>query len=79
MEDRVVENSAESKDNIKHTNIPIIGVLEGEQRKGQRISKKINPRGNTERHIVIKLTNFMFKEKILRHNGKSTSHIRKTT
>ena len=71
-------------DNIKHTNIHIIGVPEGEEREkrpekifeeiivenflnmgkeiatqvqeAQRVPGRINPRRNTPRHIVIKLT-----------------------
>ena len=71
-------------DNIKHTNIHIIGVSEGEEREkgpekvfeeiiaenfpnmgkeivnqiqeSQRVPGRINPRRNTLRHIVIKLT-----------------------
>ena len=77
-------------DNIKETNIRIIGVPEGEEReKGlkkifeeiivedfpnmgkeiathvqevQRVPSRINPRRNTLRHIVIKLTKI--KEKV---------------
>ena len=81
-------------DNIKRTNIRIIGVPEGEEReKGpekilgkiivenfpnmgeeiatqvqetQRVPDRINPRRNTLRHIVIKLTNIKDKEKLLK-------------
>ena len=80
-------------DNIKHTNIHIIGVPEGkEKEKGpekifeeiivenfpnmgkeiatqvlvvQRVPGRINPRRNTPRHIVIKLTKIKAKEKLL--------------
>ena len=79
-------------DNIKHNNIHIIGVPEGEEReKGrkkifeeiivenfpnmgkeittqvqevQRVPGRINPRRNTPRHIVIKLTKI--KDKLLK-------------
>ena len=79
-------------DNIKHTNIQIIGVQEeGEKRKGygkifeeiivenfpsmekeivnqvqeaQRVPYRINPRRNTPRHILIKLTKIKHKERI---------------
>ena len=81
-------------DNIKHTNICIIGVPEGEEReKGpekifeevivenfpnmgkeiatkvqevQTVQGRINPRRNTPRHIVIKLTNIKDKETLLK-------------
>ena len=81
-------------DNIKHNNIRIIGVPEGEEREkgpekifagiivenfsnmgkeiatqvqeGQRVPGRINPRGNTPRHIVIKLTKIKDKEKLLK-------------
>ena len=80
--------------NIKHTNIFIIGVLEGEEREkgienifqeiiaknfpnmekepltqiqqAQRVPYKINPRRNTPRHILIKLTKIKDKENILK-------------
>ena len=79
-------------DNIKHTNIQIIGVLE-EKKKGyekifeeiivenfpnmekevvnqvqeaQRVPYRINPRRNTPRHILIKLTKTKHKERILK-------------
>ena len=81
-------------DNIKHTNIPIIGVPEEEEEKkgpekifeeiilenfpntgqeivnqlqeAQRAPYRINPRRNTPRHILIKLTKIKYKEKILK-------------
>ena len=81
-------------DNIKRTNIRIIGVPEGEEReKGpekifeeiivkkfpnmgkeiatqvqevQRVPGRINPRRNTSRHTVIKLTIIRDKEKLLK-------------
>ena len=79
---------------MKHTNIRIIGVSEGEEteketekifqeiiaknfpnmgkgpltqiQKAQRVPYKINPRSNTQRHILIKLTKIKDKEKILK-------------
>ena len=79
--------------NIKHTNIHIIGVPEGEEREkgtekifqeiivknfphmgkepliqiqeAQQVPYKINPRRNTPRHILIKLTKIKDKEKNL--------------
>ena len=90
-------------DNIKRTNVSIIGVPKGEERekgpekifeeiitenypnmgKGtftlvqevQRVPDRINPRRNTLRHIVIKLTKIKDKEKIL----KATREKRKIT
>ena len=80
--------------NVKHTNIHIIGVPEGEEREketekifqeiiaknfpnmgkkpltqiqeAQRVPYKINPKRNTRRHILIKLTKIKDKEKILK-------------
>ena len=79
-------------DNIKHTNIQIIGVPEEEEKKKgtekileeiivenfpnmgkeivnqvqeeQRVPYRINPRGNTPRHILFKLSKIKYKEKI---------------
>ena len=81
-------------DNIKHTNVWIIGVPEKEEKKkgyekifeeiiveifpnmekeivnqvqeAQRVPYKINPRRNTWRHILIKLTKTKHKERILK-------------
>ena len=81
-------------DNIKHTNVRIIQVPEGEEREkgpekileeiiaenfpnmgkeivnqvqeAQRVSSRKNPRRNTPRHIVIKLTKIKYKDKILK-------------
>uniref|UniRef100_A0A8C9CSQ2 L1 transposable element RRM domain-containing protein n=1 Tax=Phocoena sinus TaxID=42100 RepID=A0A8C9CSQ2_PHOSS len=81
-------------DNIKHNNIRIIGVPEGEEREkgpekkfeevilknfpnmgketatqvqeAQRVPGRINPRRNTPRHIVIKLTKIKDKGKLLK-------------
>ena len=86
-DDRVLWN------NIKHTNIRIIGVPEEEEEKkgyekifeeikvenfpnmekeianqvqeAQRVPYRINPRRNTPRHILIKLTKTKHKERIL--------------
>ena len=79
-------------DNIKCTNIRILGVPEGEKKKGteklfeeiivenfpnmgkkilnqvqeaQRVPYRINPRRNTPRHVLIKLSKIKYKEKIL--------------
>ena len=81
-------------DNIKCTNIRIIGVSEEEQKKkgyekifektivknfpnmekeivnqvqeAQRVPYRVNPRRNTPRHILIKLTKNKHKERILK-------------
>ena len=88
------ESLRELWDNVKHTNVRIIGVPEGEEREketekifqeliaenfpnmgkepltqiqeAQRVSYKINPRKNTLRHILIKLTKIKDKEEILK-------------
>uniref|UniRef100_A0A8D1CJV5 L1 transposable element RRM domain-containing protein n=1 Tax=Sus scrofa TaxID=9823 RepID=A0A8D1CJV5_PIG len=88
------ESLRELWDNVKRTNIRIIGVPEGEEREketekilqeiipenfpnmrkepltqiqeAQRVPDKINPRRNTPRHIIIKLTKIIDKEKILK-------------
>ena len=88
------ESLQELLDNVKHTNIHIIGVPEGEEREketekifqeiiaenfpnmwkesltqiqeAQQVPYKINPRRNTPRHILIKLTKIKDKEKILK-------------
>ena len=91
-------------DNIKRTNILIIGVPEEEEKKkgyekisegiivenfpnmekkivnqvqeAQRIPYRINPRRNTSRHILIKLTKTKHKERIIKSSkGKTTSNI----
>ena len=81
-------------DNVKRTNIRIIGVPEGQEREKetekifeeiiaknfpnmgkksltqiqetQQVPYKLNPRRNTPRHILIKLTKIKDKEKILK-------------
>ena len=88
------ESLRELWDNVKRTNIHIIGVPEGEEREketekifqeiiaenfptmgtesltqiqeAQQVPYKINPRRNTPRHILIKLTKIKDKEKILK-------------
>ena len=90
-------------DNIKHTNIHIIGVPEGEEREkgpekifeeivaenfpnmgketvtqvqeAQRVPGSINPRRNTQRHTVIKLTKIKDKEKILKATREKQQNI----
>ena len=88
------ESLRELWDNVKHINIHIIGVPEGEEREketekifqeiiaknfphmgkepltqiqeAQWVPYKINPRRNTPRHILIKLTKVNDKEEILK-------------
>ena len=95
METRMQRNEDSLRDlwdNIKCTNIHIIGVPEGEERerglekifedmtaenfpnvgkvnqvqKAHRVPGRINPRRNTLRHIVIKLTKIKDKDKIVK-------------
>ena len=91
---RIEDNLRDLWDNIKYTNMRIIGVPEEEEKKkgsdkifeeiivenfpnmgkeivtqvqeAQRIPYRINPRRNTPRYILIKLTKIKFKEKILK-------------
>ena len=96
-EKRIQRNEHSLRDhweNIKFTNVHIIGVQEGEEREkgaekifeeiigenflnmgketvtqvqeAQRVPGRMNPRRNTQRHIVIKLTKIKNKEKILK-------------
>ena len=86
-------------DNIKHTNIRIIGVPEEEEEEKRmrkffeeiivenfsnmgkeivnqvqealRVPYRINPRRNTPRHILIKLTKTKHKEITLKQQGRS--------
>ena len=88
---RIEDSLRDLWDNIKHTNIRIIGVLEEEEKKkgtetifeeiivenfpnmgkeivsqvqeAQRVPYRINPRRNTPRHILIKLSKIKYKEK----------------
>ena len=94
IENKSEESLRELWDNVKCTNICIIGVPEGEEREkgteklfqeiiaknfpnmgkesstqiqeAQRVPYKVNPRRNTLRHILIKLTKIKDKEKILK-------------
>ena len=88
------DNLRDLWDNVKHTNIQIIGVPEEEDKKKghekileeiivenfpkmgkeivtqvqetQRVPNRINPRRNTPRHILIKLTKIKHEEQILK-------------
>ena len=92
--ERVEDSLRDLWDNIKCTNVRIIGVPEEEgEKKGtekifediivenlpnmgkeivnqlqeaHRVPYRINPRSNTLRHILIKLSNIKYKEKILK-------------
>ena len=101
---RIEDSLRDIWDNIKHTNIGIIGVSEEEEKKKgsekifeevivenfpnmgkeivyqvqevQRVPYRVNPRRNTPRHILIKLSKIMKKEKILKKtNGKTANNI----
>ena len=91
---RIEDSLRDLWDNIKRTNILIIGVPEEEEKKKgsekiseeiivdnfpnmgkeivnqaqevQRVPYRINPRRNTPRHILIKLSKIKYKEKILK-------------
>ena len=91
---RIEDNLRDLWDNIKCTNVRIIGVPEEEEKKKvtekifeeiivedfpnrgketvnqvqavQRVPHRINPRRNTTRHILIKLSKIKCKEKILK-------------
>ena len=45
----------------------------------QRVSSRINPRRNTPRHIVIKLTKIKDRDKILKQQGKNNKKTYKGT
>ena len=96
---RIEDSFRDLWDNIKYTNIRIIGVPEKEEKKkgsekileeiivenfpnmgkeivkqvqeAQRVPYRINPKRNTRRHILIKLSKIKYKEKILKAAGKS--------
>ena len=91
---RIEDSLRDLWDNIKRTNIRIIGVPEEEEKKkgtdkifeeiivenvpnmgkeivnqvleAQRVPHRINPRRNTPRHILIKLSKIKYKENILK-------------
>ena len=91
---RIEDSLRDLWDNIKRTNIQIIGVPEEEEEKkgtekifediipenfpnmgkeivsqaqeAQRVPYRINPRRNTPRHILIKLSKIKYKEQILK-------------
>ena len=86
-------------DSLKHSNVQIIGVSEGEEQQqeienlfeqimkenfpnlvkeievqeAQRVPKKLDPKRNTPRHIIIKLPKIKDKDRILKEaRGKET-------
>ena len=75
---RAQDSLRDLQDNVKCTNIQIIGVPEEEEKKkgyekivnqvqeAQRVPYRINKRRNTPRHILIKLTKTKLKERILK-------------
>ena len=92
------DNLRDLQDNVKHSNIQIIGVPEEDKKKDhekileeiivenfpkmgkeiitqvqetQSVPNRINPRQNTPRHILIKLTKIKHKEQILKAAGKN--------
>ena len=101
---RIEDSLRDLWDNIKFTNIRIIGVPEDEEKKkgtekifeeiivenflkmrkeivnqvqeAQRVPYRINPRINTPRHILIKLSKIEYKEKNFKsRKGKTTNNI----
>ena len=116
QEERMVEITAEEQnkgkriedslrglwDNIKHTNIRVIGIPEEEEknkviekifeeiiiqnfphmgkeivnlvRQVKRVPCRINPRRNTLRHILIKLTEIKQRERILKDDAVKVLH-----
>ena len=87
-------------DSLKHSDIQIIGVPEGEEQQqeienlfeqimkenlpslaketdfqevqeAQRVPKKLDPKRNTQRHIIIKSHKIKYKEKILKEEERS--------
>ena len=80
---RIEDSLRDFWDNIKCTNIRIIGVPEEEEKKkgtekifegiiveqvwgAQKAPNRINPRRNTPRYILLKLSKIKYKEKILK-------------
>ena len=101
---RIEDSLRDLWDNIKFTNIRIIGVPEDEEKKkgtekifeeiivenflkmrkeivnqvqeAQRVPYRINPRINTPRHILIKLSKIEYKKKNFKsRKGKTTNNI----
>ena len=97
---RIEDSLRDLWDNIKHTNIRIIGVPQEEEKKkvsdkifeeiivenipnmgkeivnqvqeAQRVPYSINPRRNTSRHILIKLSKIKYKEKNIKSSKGRT-------
>ena len=103
---RIQDSLRDLWDNIKHTNIRIVGVSEEEKKKKgtekifeeiivenfpnigkeivnqvqevQRVPYRINPRRNTPRHILIKLSKIKYKEKIIKAAREKQQYIRES-
>ena len=101
---RIEDNFRDLQDNIKHSNIQIIGVPEEEEKmedhekileeitvenfpkmgkeiitqvqETQRLPNRVNPRQNSSRHILIKLTNIKHRANIKSSKGKATNNTR---
>ena len=53
-------------------NLPNVGKETVTQvQEAQRVPYRINPKRNTPRHIVIKITKIKYKERTLKANGKN--------
>ena len=94
-------------DNLKHSNIEIIGLPEGEEQRqeienlfeqiikenfpnlvkeidfqevqeAQRVPKKLDPKRNTPRHIIIKLPKIKDKERILKAVREKESYLQRS-
>ena len=100
---RIEDTLRDLWDNIKCTNIRIIGVQEEEEKQkgtekifeeiivenfpnmgkdivnqvqeAQRVPYSINPRRNTPRHILIKLSKIKYKKNVKSSKGKATNNI----
>ena len=99
---RIEDSLRDFWDNIKHTNIRVIGISEEEEKKKvieknfeeiivenfpymgkeivnlvqqvKRVPCRINPRRNTLRHILIKLTEIKQRERILQDDAVKVLH-----
>ena len=62
-------------DGITVENFPKMGKeIATQVQETQRVPNRINPRQNTPRHILIKLTKIKHKEQILKAAGKTTNN-----
>ena len=66
-EEEKKKGSEKISEEITGENFPIMGKeIVTQVQEAQRVPYRINPRKNTPTHILIKLTKFKFKEKVLR-------------